>query len=291
MANGPTGTISDKTSGTTSKPGRQIPVQHKIEIKNADAVQGQLLEGAHWLEDNAKLVFAIITVAILAGLVYSVWTVIEKHQEKAAQEAYYSAEAPFAKKRDAFEKTKFKAFMPPDQNDKTPGEVATGDLAKDYAIVLPPMEKVAKDYAGTAGGSQAAILVAQTYLEYKNPDKAIEFAQIPATKLSKNNTLAVLGKMLWGSALSAKGDCQQALTVWQQILDTKSADYLANDVNLRMGTCLEKMGQSDRAAEAYRNASKGADSPASQSAKALLRDLELKTPVAAAAPAATSKEK
>jgi hypothetical protein len=120
-------------------------------------------------------------------------------------------------------------------------------------------------------------------MDYKNPDKAIEFAQIPATKLSNDHTLSHLGRILWGSALSVKGDCQQALSVWQPLLDNKAASFLTADVNLRMGTCLEKLGQNDRAAEAYRNAAKGGDSPTAQSAKSLLRSLELKTATVATA--------
>lgn len=270
-------------NGTPTTP----PIQHRIEVKDADVVQGQLLHSAHWLEDNAKLVVAVIVIAVLGGIGYAAWSGLSKRQERLAQEAYYTAEAPFMKKREAFEKTKFKAFMPVGAQDKTPGETATGDIAKDYGPLLTNMETVAKDHAGTAGGAQAAIFVAQTYLDYKNADKAAEFAQIPASKLSKDHTLASLGRVLWGSALSEKGDCQQALSVWQPLLETKSAEFLSADVNLRMGTCLEKLGQNDRAAEAYRSAAKAGESPAASSAKALLRNLELKMPSAAAVPAAT----
>jgi predicted negative regulator of RcsB-dependent stress response len=255
-----------------------MPAQHHIEVRTIDALQDGLLNSAHWLEDHAKLVFSVIVIAIIGGIAYASWAGYTKRHERLAQEAYYAAEAPFMTKREAFEKTKFKAFMPPDANDKTPGETATGDLAKDYGSLMTGMETVAKDYAGTSGGGQAAIFVAQTYLDYKNPDKAAEFAQIPALKLSKDHTIAQLARILWGSALSAKDDCQQALSIWQPLLDTKSAEYLAADVNLRMGTCLEKLGQNDRAAEAYRNASKAGESPAAQSAKSLLRSLEVKSP-------------
>jgi predicted negative regulator of RcsB-dependent stress response len=290
MANGPSDTNMTPRQGS----GRVPPKEHRIEIKDADVVQGQILEGAHWLEDNAKIVIALIVVAIIVGVAYAAWQGVANHQERVAQEEYYKVEAPFMKKREAFEKNKFKAFMPPDQADKTPGETASGDIAKDYGPMITGLESTAHEYAGTAAGGQAAILAAETYLQYKNPDKAIEYAQIPALKLPKDHTLALLGRILWGNALSAKGDCQSALSTWQPILDTKTAEYLAPDVNLRMGVCLEKLGQNDRAAEAYRAASKNGDSPAGQSAKGLLRSLELKNPaMASAVPAAAAalKEK
>ncbi len=282
MANGPT-----NTTGTNNPPrtgGRVPPKEHLVEIKDADVVQEQIVGGLNWIEDNARIVVALIVIAVLVGVAYAAWQIVTTHQEKVAQEEYYKVEAPFMKKRDAFEKTKFKAFMPPDQVDKTPALTATGDIAKDYGPLITGLESMAHEYAGTAAGGQAAILAAQTFLEYKNPDKAAEYAQIPATKLPKDHTLSLLGRILWGNALAAKSDCRSALAIWQPVLDISAAAYLAPDVNLRSGVCLEKLGQNDRAAEAYRKASAGGESPSAQSAKGLLRALELKNPALAAAP-------
>jgi predicted negative regulator of RcsB-dependent stress response len=275
------------TTGMTKTPrpgGRVPPKEHLVEIKDADVVQEQIVGGIHWIEDNARVVIALIVVAILIGFAFAAWQMVTTHQEKVAQENYYKVEAPFMKARDAFEKSKFKAFIPPDQADKTVAVAPSGDIAKDYGPLLTGLENTAHEYAGTAAGGQAAILVAQTYLEYKNPDKAAEYAQIPALKLPKDHTIALLGRILWGNALADKGDCQAALSTWQPVLDMPSAAYLASDVNLRSGACLEKLGQNDRAAEAYRKASVGGDSPSAQSAKGLLRALELKNPSLASGP-------
>lgn len=291
MATGPSNTSNPTGTPNTKSASRpahgEPPVQHTVEIKDADVFQSRMQSGFNWVEDNSKLFIAVLAILVIIGIAYAAVTGLRRHQERVAQDEFYKVEAPFLKKRDAFEKTKFKAFMPKDAEDKTPGEVATGDLGKDYGALLTGVESTAKTYAGTAAGSQAAILVAQTYLDYKNPDKAIEYAQIPAKSLPAGHTLAELSRVLWGNALATKGDCQQALDVWQKVLNEKNAAYLASDVNLRMGVCLEKLGQNDRAAEAYRAASK-ADSPSAQSAKGLLRALELKNPaVAQSAPAGT----
>lgn len=275
MADVPTGTTTN--SSGTNPPGRTPPPQHRIEIKNADAVQDTLLGGINWIEDNARVVVAVIVVAIVLGIAYAAYTGIRNHQEKVAQDEFYKVEAPFLKKRDAFEKSKFKAFMPPQADDKTPSETSTGDLAKDYGPLITAVESSAHQYEGTAAGGQAALLAAQTYLDYKNPDKALEYAQL-AAKLSKDTTIGALGRVMVGNVYAAKNDCAGAVKPWQEVLDTPSASYLTPDVNLRTGVCLEKLGQNDRAAEAYRKAAAAGDSPAAASAKGLLRALELKNP-------------
>ncbi len=287
MANGPNDTTLPPRTNQASG-SRTPPVQHRIEVKDADQVQEKLVGGFNWLEDNSKIVVALIVIAVLGGLAYAGVQIVTNRQEKSAQADYYKAEAPFTKKKEAFEKSKFKAFMPANAEDKTPTEVASGDISKDYGPLLTDLESVAKDHAGTAAGGQAALLAGQTYLEYKQPDKAIEYAQLAGSKLPKDSTLGVLGKVLWGNALSAKGDCQGALGVWQQVLDTKTAAYLHPDVSVRSGVCFEKMGQNDRALEMYRSASAVAESASAGTAKGLLRALELKSGSRTAAlPAAT----
>ncbi len=274
MANGP----GDETLSTSKNASRTPPAHHRIEVKNADVVQEQLVEGFNWIEDNAKIVVAVIVIAVLGGLGYAGVQIVSNRQEKAAQNEYYKVEAPFLKKREAFEKTKFKAFMPAESADKTPGEIATGDLAKDYGALITGLETTAKEYSGTAAGGQAAILTAQTYLDYKQPDKAVEYAELAATKLPKGHTLGLLATVLWGNALAAKDDCKGALGVWQKVLDTPAASYLQGDVSVRSGVCFEKLGQNDRALEMYRKASGATGGSASSSAaKGLMRALEMKT--------------
>lgn len=258
---------------------------HRIEVRNADPLQAGLAGGLNWVEENAKLVAALVVIAILGGIGYIGLQLVGKRQERQAQEAYFAAEAKYAKIKEGFERAKFKAFLPPEQQASQPdAQAASGDLSKDYGTVVADLEKVAKDYAGTTASAQAALLAADTYLQYKQADKALELAQIPAQKLSKDHTLHHLGSVMWGNALAAKEDCQGAISQWQQVLEQPKATYLHADVSLRAGLCLEKMGQNDRAAEMYRKASSVApESGAAQTAKGLLRALEMKSPAAAPA--------
>ena len=275
---------ADGTDGTAN--GKIEDALHHIEIRNADAFQKTLVSGVSWAEKNAKLIVALLVIAILGGLGYAGLQWVGRKQERAAQEAYYAAESKFTKLKEGFERAKFKAFMPEQSKDDPkapPAVAATGDLAKDYGTVIDDLDRIAHEFAGTTGGAQAGILAGETYLSYKQADKAIAVVQVAAQKLKPTQTLQQLSQVLWGNALAAKDDCQGAVGVWQQVLSNPSAAYLASDVSLRSGLCFEKLGQNDRALEMYRAASLASgDSSSGQAAKGFKRALELKSKPAAA---------
>lgn len=240
--------------------------------------------GMSFLERNAKVVLALAIVAILAGLGYAGLQFVQSRQERVAQNAYYDAEKDYVKIRDGFDQARFRTLRPevrpdaPQAEDARTSAPATGDLEKDYGSVLAKLEAVALEHKGTAGGAQAAILVAETYLNYNQPDKAVEFARIPAESLPAGHVLGTLAKTLLGNAMAAKNDCQGAVRVWQQVLDAKSATYLHPEVSLRSGLCYESLNQPDKAAEMYRKVIvDAADTTAGSTAKGLLRALEIKT--------------
>ena len=251
----------------------------QVDIKNPDAVQKSILDFWGWIESNIKIVLALVVVLIIAAIANVAFHSFRGYQERKAQETYYSVEAKFTKIREGFDRAKYKALMPAlAKDDKSTDKAATGDLAKDYGTVISDLEKVARDQAGTVAGGQAAILAAETYLEYKQPEKAIEVAQVAAKSLGDKNLVGSLSKVLLGSAMATKGDCQGAVGVWQQILDNKAAVFLHSDVSLRSGLCYEQLGQADKAAEMYRKvAADGSDSASASTAKGLLRALELKS--------------
>ncbi|HVK62637.1 MAG TPA: tetratricopeptide repeat protein [Bdellovibrionales bacterium] len=229
----------------------------------------------HWAEEHAKLIVSVAVGAIVVALGFIGWQYLGKRQERTAQDAYYAVAQKYEKAREEFERAKFNEFAPADQ--KTPGaKAATGDLQKDYGTIVTDLESVARDHAGTAAGAQAAILASNTYIEYKQPEKAIEISRMTADKLSDSHTLKQLTNMMLGNALAAKGDCQEAVTVWQKIIDNSKATFLHGDASLRAGLCFELLGKNDQALEMYRKAS-ASESGAASTARGLMRALEVKS--------------
>lgn len=291
-----------KGSNRTPSPKRSTPPRHtgaehvaeQVAIKDPDAVQKGIIDVWGWVEDNAKVIAALVVLLVLAGIAHVAFNAYWDRQERKAQGEYFAAESKYAKLKEGFDRAKFKGLVPtPKTATPEKAEAATGDLAKDYGSVLPELEKVAKDRDGTTAGAQAAILVAETYLEYKQADKAAEYAQLPAKSLAKSNVLAPLSQVLLGNAHAAKPDCAAAVKVWQDVLDNKNAAFLHGEVGLRSGICFENMNQPDKAAEMYRKVTvDDAQSASATTAKGLLRALEVRggsTAAPAAAAAAQPK--
>ena len=253
------------------------------QVKNPDAVQQSLLGGWHWLEKHAKLVAALIGVLALFAIAWVIYNWYEGRQERKAQDDYYAIESKFTKIKDGFEQARFQAMLPQLKDQKEKAQPATGDLAKDFGTLVTDLETFARSHAGTTAGAQAALLAAETYIEYKQPEKAIEIAQVPIKGLGDRHLISNLARVVWGNALVAKGSCQEAVGVWQKVLDTKAVSFLHPDTSLRSGICFEEMNQPDKAAEMYRKVTtESADSAAASTAKGLLRALELKKATGAA---------
>lgn len=292
MANGTNDTTnpSNPTKRATGTPVRSAGAEHAAEqaaIRNPDAVQKGLIDVWGWVEDNAKLLAGLLVLLILAGIAHIVMHSYWDRQEKKAQADYFAAESKYTKIKEGFDRAKYKALIPPTASkpEGVSDQPASGDLQKDYGSVLADLEKVAREHKGTTAAAQAAILLAGTYLDYKQADKALEFAELPVRDLGQNHLLSQLSRLLTGNAQATKGDCAAAVKTWQDVLDNKNANYLHGEAALRSGLCFETMNQSDKAMEMYRKVtSEDPQSASANTAKGLLRALEVKSPKAPPAP-------
>lgn len=243
-------------------------------IHHRDFFQEQMHRSVDALERNLSAVLAVIGVLALVGAGWLGWGWIEARGEKAAQEKFYPLEKQYSDKHDGFERAKFSAHSnAPVKDTPAISVAATGDLAKDYGDIVDGMETFAKENPGRAAGVQAGLLAAQTRIEYNQIEKALETLKFLREKNSTGKLMGLLVRMAEGNALAATEKCADALSLWQQILDQKTAAFLHGEASLRAGICLESMGQKDRAIEMYKKASADGE----QSAKSLLRRLEVGT--------------
>jgi predicted negative regulator of RcsB-dependent stress response len=287
--------VADVTDQTrrTSAPAKGAKNPHRpdaattMEIRDPDAFQDTILGGWSWVEKNAVLVGGVLALGLIVLVGYTVMNWWGSKKELKAQEAYFAVESKYTKLKDGFDRAKLKSAMPAamPKDDKSEDKASSGDVTKDYGTTITDLEKVAHDYAGTAAGTQAAILAADTYLSYGQADKAVAIAEVPAKQMSEKTLLGSLSRIQLGSALATKGDCKEAVKVWGQVIDNKAAPYLHADASLRSGLCYEQMNEPQKALEMYQKVSSesGADSSSSSTAKGLMRALELKTKPAAPA--------
>ncbi len=258
----------------------------KDELREPDAFLKSMETGLSFLEKYAKAIAAIVAIAIVGTLIYSLMGYLERRKENHAQEAFYTVDAKYAKLKEGFEKVKMQAIIPDvaGKDKKSEGTPASGDVQKDYGSVITDLQTVQTSNPGTKAAAQAGLDLAEIYMSYKQPEKAAEAVSLSARALSHDELMGGLSYMMWGNALAAKGDCTQAIEMWQKVISVKTVSYLHPDATLRTGICYENLKQNDKAIEMYKRASQEfADSSAGQTAKTLLRALEMKNKTPGAA--------
>ncbi len=262
----------------------------KSDLKRPDVFVQTMEKSWMTIEKNGAVVAVLISALIVAALGYLVWDFVQGRAEKAAAEDLYKAEAEYFKIKDGFDRARFEALVPASKDEKS-GEAdkpqaATGDLEQDYGKVISGLEEVVARQAKTAAGTQAAVWLAEIYLDYKQPEKAVAALDKVVTHQSESTLLFGVANMVRGSALAAKGDCAQAVDSWQKVVDSPKNSFLHPEALLKSGVCQETLQQHAKAIETYRRLTEThSETSAGQMAKAFLRALEMKTAVAPAAKA------
>ena len=276
---------SGSTSGSTPKTNGQGvtgELHNELEsIRHRDPLQEGMLSFVDFLERNKSAVAGFLLVALIGGIGYVGWDLLAARREKSAQEAFYVVEKPFTDKRDKYDQAKYAALGGGklDEMIKAGTAVkASDDLTKDFGVLVDDLETFAKKNSGTTAGIQAAMMAAETRIQYKQPDRALATLE-DAVKATKSNTMiGGLARMSTGNALANAGKCDQALKSWEEVLSAKDISFLHSEAALRAGLCLEKSGDKAKAIEMYRKASAESErSTSAQTARTLLRALELGT--------------
>ncbi len=244
-------------------------------ISDRDFLQDTVLGLVETLAKHKTVVITVVAAIAVGGIGYAANGAIKSRAELKAQNAFFPIEKSYTEKREKFDQAKFADLT----GQKAEGAVkATGDLAKDYGTLVEDLEAFAKSHAGTAAGAQAAMLAAETRMSYNQADLAGSTLDSLVKETKSSNLMGGLIRMANGNAWAQAGKCDQAVKAWEQVLATKEISFLHGEAALRSGLCLEKSGDKTKAAEMYRKASGESErSSASQTAKALLRAIEMGT--------------
>lgn len=250
-------------------------------IRERDFLQEAMLGFVEFLEKNKTMVAGLIAIAVVAGIGFVGWQMLGERREKSAQEAFYMVEKDYSAKREKYDQAKYAALSGGKVDEMVKAgtaAIASGDLAKDYGTTVDGLENFAKDHKGTTASVQAALLAAETRLQYKQPDQALSTLETSVKATKANSLIGALARMAAGNAQAASGKCDQALKSWEEVLGAKDLSFLHSEAALRAGLCLEKSGDKPKAIEMYRKASSESEkSTSAQTARSLLRALELGT--------------
>jgi predicted negative regulator of RcsB-dependent stress response len=285
---GTSGSKSNSNSGSNaggssgSKPASETELHKELEaIRERDFLQEAMLGFVEFLESNKALVAGVVVIALLSGVGVIGWDFFSERKEMSAQETFYAIEKTYSEKREKYDQAKFGTLTGAKVADMIKAGTAiqaSGDLTKDYGTIIDDLETFAAKYKGTTAGVQAALLAAETRMQYKQADQAAASLQTSVSATKANSLIGGLARMAKGNAQAVGGHCDQALKTWEEVLGAKDIAFLHSEAALRAGLCLEQAGDKPKAIEMYRKAAGESEkSTSAQTAKTLLRALELGT--------------
>ncbi len=286
MAKDYTKIAGSKPNVNDNKPGNAPVAETELHkelgaIRDRDALQQGMLNFVEFLEANKGIVVALIAALFLGAVGYVGWGMMGERRERSAQEAFYVVEKPFTDKREKFEQAKFAGMQggKVDELIKSGAAVrASGDLLKDFGPMVDNLEAFAKSHQGTTAGVQAALMAAETRIQYKQAEQSFPALEASVKATKAGTLVGGLARIAAGNAQAASGKCDQALKFWEEVLAAKDIPFLHSEAALRAGLCLEKSGDKTKAIEMYRKASSDSEkSTSAQTARTLLRALELGT--------------
>jgi len=114
---------------------------------------------------------------------------------------------------------------------------------------LPIFSELIKDYPRTRAGKVALLYRGRGYMLKRDYDFAIADFEL-FLKRSSQPLLRVIALNALGNSYSATGEYQRAIDRFQQVIASGEA-WLKPYVLLQMGLCWEKLGEKEKAIEAY----------------------------------------
>ena len=188
------------------------------------------------LEGNWKVFLGIFMAFVVGGAAVAVTTNISQNKEKKAQEAYFNVEKKL--------------------NDLKSKQAAPADPAKksevvDFTLVKTDLEKVITDYPNSIASQMAAVHLAGILSEEKNYDAALTILQKVENK--DKGLVNTLVQQKIGQLLADKDKCNDAIKVWQKVIDRKEAAFIHSELKLQQALCYAKTNDLKKAEEILTN--------------------------------------
>lgn len=194
------------------------------------------MDFAKVLEKQWKLLLGILGVIIIIGAVFTVISMKATQKEKAAQESYFAVEKKLID-------LKAKKAAPPAKDQKAENV--------DFAQVKQELEKVMTDFPGSVASQMAGLHFANLLVDEKNFDLAL--ATLQKIENKDKGLVNTLVQQQIGQLLADKEKCQDAITVWQKIVDRKEAAFIHNETKIQQALCYTKLNDLKKAEEILTN--------------------------------------
>lgn len=226
------------------------------------------MDFGNFFENNWKLMVGALGAFVLIGGGVVLISNQSVQKEKQAQEKYYLVEKKLTEmKSKKAQNTEAKA-----------GETAPQKI--DFTQIKTDFEKILTDFPNSVAAQMSALHLAGLMVEEKNYDGALAILQKVENK--DKGLVNTLVQQQIGQLLADKNKCQEAISVWQKLLERKEAVFIHDDTLIQQALCYTKINDLKKAEEILTNlANKTANpqvgnSTASKDAEKYLRLLMFK---------------
>lgn len=193
------------------------------------------MEFAKFFEKQWKLILGLVAVIVLSGGVVTFLSVRSTQKEKSAQESYFLVEKKLVELKN----------KKPDPADKSKNEVV------DYTQVKKDLEKIISDFPGSIASQMAALHYASLLVEEKNFDVAL--ATLQKVENNDKGLVNTLVQQQIGQLMADKDKCQDAILIWEKIIQRKQAEFVHGEIKIQQALCYTKLNDLKRAEEILTN--------------------------------------
>ncbi len=199
------------------------------------------------IEKNWKLILGICLVLVLGGAGLAIRSTLTTSKEKKAQENFFLIEKKYTDykaKKDNPEKT----------NEKMTAK-AEKVTPENLAIQLESIKKELETFITNNPQSKATQMAALYFAEISRQQDSTESALAILLKVQNNDTGLVntLVQQQIGQLLANSEKYQEAIDIWQKIINRKEAKFLHNELKIQQALCYQKLNNSSKAEELLTN--------------------------------------
>ncbi len=197
------------------------------------------------IEKNWKLVLGICSILILGGGGLAIQSTLATAKEKKAQENFFSIEKKYVDyktKKETPDTTK-------------PAKQAKPVVAPLTAEQLAAIKAEFETFITNNPKSKATQMAALYFAEISRQENKIQPALDVLLKVKNNDSGLVntLVEQQIGQLLADSEKYQEAIDIWQKIINRKEAKFLHNELKIQQALCFQKLNNHTKAEELLTN--------------------------------------
>ena len=211
-----------------------------------------------FFEKQWKLILGLIGVLLVSGLATVLVSMKATNKEKLAQESYFLIEEKLVElknKAAGVESDLNKAQK--DQKEKT--DLKPNTEVVDYSAVKTGFENVINEHPESTAAQMSAIHLAKILIDEKKTDAALNI--LVKVENKNKGLMNTLVQKQMGQLLADSNKCQEAIAIWQKILDRKEATFIHNESKIQQALCYTKLNDLKKAEEILTNLANQAVNP------------------------------